>query len=322
MTHDETYMARALQLARLGEGFATPNPMVGAVIVADDRIIGEGFHRRCGGPHAEINAINSIKAGDIRLLPESTVYVTLEPCSHYGKTPPCAAKLIEKNVKRVVIGMKDPFPKVNGGGIKMLGEAGIETVCGVLEEQCRNLNRRFILAHAQRRPFIQLKWAQTADGFIGIQGSRLQISTPTSLVWMHRERAKADAIMVGTDTMIIDSPSLTCRLYPGSEKTRVTFDIHGRLTDMPDGWLIIKDTKSLKQTIEDLYSRHGITSLMVEGGSALLNSFIEEDLYDEIRVEYSPDCIHNGIPAPNLHATLREVENSSCGLNRIVLFRR
>ncbi|MDE6339807.1 MAG: bifunctional diaminohydroxyphosphoribosylaminopyrimidine deaminase/5-amino-6-(5-phosphoribosylamino)uracil reductase RibD, partial [Muribaculaceae bacterium] len=214
------YMRRALELARNGAGFVSPNPMVGAVIVAPDgRIIGEGWHARYGGPHAEVNAVAAVRPEDEPLLPQSTIYVTLEPCSHYGKTPPCSKLLIEKKLKRVVIGMKDPFKEVQGRGIKMLRDAGIEVVENVLEDECRALNRRFITAHERKRPYVQLKWAESADGFIAAVSPEgkpvpVKFSTPETLVEMHRERALADAIMVGTNTLLADDPSLTSRLWP------------------------------------------------------------------------------------------------------------
>lgn len=320
MTTDEKYMARAIQLARLGQGFTTPNPMVGAVIVAQGHIIGEGFHRIYGGPHAEVNAINAVKPENRRLLGESTVYVTLEPCSHYGKTPPCANLLTEKGVKRVVIGMKDPFPKVNGGGIQILTEAGIQVCTGILEKECKNLNLRFITAHTLKRPYIQLKWAQTADGFIGKQETRLTISTPLSRVWMHKERADADAILIGTNTMEKEHPALNCRFFPGSEKIRITFDISNRLTGNTDGWIVIKENIGLKKLMNDLYVQKGVTSVMVEGGKKILNAFIKERLFDEIRTEQSPMYAGDGITAPEMPGNISEIERIRCGENIIKRF--
>ena len=228
MNH-EYYMRRAIELARKGAGFVSPNPMVGAVIVAPGgRIIGEGWHRRYGGPHAEVNAVASVKAEDDMLLPESTIYVSLEPCSHYGKTPPCSKLLIEKRFRRVVIGMRDPFKEVSGRGIVMLREAGIEVIENVLEKECRHLNRRFITAHTLHRPYIQLKWAQSADGYIAAinaqgEGIPVKLSDPLTSVEMHRERAMADAILAGTNTIISDNPSLTTRLWPGKSPRPVIF---------------------------------------------------------------------------------------------------
>ena len=206
---DEKYMRRALQLARLGAGHTSPNPMVGAVIVGPDgTIIGEGWHRKCGEGHAEVNAVASV--ANASLLKDSTIYVTLEPCSHYGKTPPCARLIIERGIPRVVVGTLDPFPEVSGRGVKMLREAGVEVVVGVLEKECRELNSRFMTAHTTGRPWIQLKWAQTADGFIALPPDAgenpLHMSTPVTMCLMHRQRSLCDAIVVGAATARIDNP--------------------------------------------------------------------------------------------------------------------
>ena len=211
-------MRRALQLARLGAGHTSPNPMVGAVIVAPDgNIIGEGWHHKCGEAHAEVNAVAIVS--DFNRLKDSTLYVTLEPCSHYGKTPPCANLIIERGIPRVVVGCLDPFVKVAGRGVKMLQDAGIEVVVGVLEHDCRELNHRFMTAHTTGRPWVQLKWAQTADGFIALPPDAgenpLHISTPVTMELMHQQRALCDAIVVGARTANIDDPSLTTRYWPG-----------------------------------------------------------------------------------------------------------
>ena len=211
MIHELKYMHRCIQLAKCGEAGAPPNPMVGAVVVCDGRIIGEGYHRRCGGPHAEVNAINSVK--DRRLLSRSTIYVSLEPCAHYGKTPPCADLIIKSGIPRVVIGCADPFAKVNGLGIKKLRDAGCDVKVGVLESECLELNRRFFTFHKKRRPWITLKWAQSKDGFIGAcdTTNRVQFSNAFTQTIVHRLRAKSSAILVGTRTAILDNPSLTTR---------------------------------------------------------------------------------------------------------------
>lgn len=301
-------MERALQLARNGAGFVSPNPMVGAVIVSPEgKIIGEGWHAVYGGPHAEVNAVNSVGPDDERLLPQSTIYVTLEPCSHYGKTPPCSKLLIEKRFKRVVIGMKDPFKEVQGRGINMLREAGIEVEVGVLEKECRELNRRFITAHEKKRPYIQLKWARSADGFIAAldcdaNGVRTPLSSPEKLVEMHRERALADAILVGTNTLLIDNPSLTCRLWPCRRDPRpVIFKsdrLHPGLKIMERNPIMLDPALPLADNMHLLYKDYGITSLMVEGGAKILRSFIDAGLYDEMRIETAPLTLGSGIPAP------------------------
>lgn len=301
-------MERALQLARNGTGFVSPNPMVGAVIVSPEgKIIGEGWHALYGGPHAEVNAVNSVSPDDEHLLPQSTIYVTLEPCSHYGKTPPCSKLLIEKRFKRVVIGMKDPFKEVQGRGINMLREAGIEVEVGVLEKECRELNRRFITAHEKKRPYIQLKWARSADGFIagldcGSNGVRTPLSSPEKLVEMHRERVLADAILVGTNTLLIDNPSLTCRLWPCRRDPRpVIFKsdrLHPDLKIMERDPIMLDPALPLADNMHLLYIDYGITSLMVEGGAKILRSFIDAGLYDEKRIETAAIILGTGIPAP------------------------
>lgn len=307
---DEKYMRRALQLAKGGEGRVAPNPMVGAVVGADGRIIGEGFHRTYGGPHAEVNAIASVKEEDRHLLKESTIYVTLEPCSHYGKTPPCSKLIIETGIPRVVIGAPDPNPLVAGRGVKMMREAGIEVTENVLKEECFEINKRFMTAHTTVRPWIQLKWAQSADGFIAAydQDGNLKpvkISSSLSSVWMHRERANVEAIMVGSNTRKIDNPRLDVRFW-GGKNPKVIDCRH----DM-----------DCLQFVEML-RKEGITSLMVEGGAKLLQSFIKDGLYDEIRVEESPKLIGEGVKSPRLPEDVYPVGREICRDNVITLYRR
>lgn len=306
-------MRRAIQLARLGEGFTSPNPMVGAVVVAPDgRIIGEGFHRRWGGPHAEVNALASVQNRHIPLLGQSTLYVTLEPCSHYGKTPPCSRLIIERGLKRVVVGAGDPFPKVAGRGITMMRDAGIEVIEGVLEDECTALNRRFMTAHTSGRPFIQLKWAMTAGGdmaAIDTEGhcSPISVSTPLTSVMMHRERARTDAVLVGTRTVLADNPSLTCRLWPGSDPRPVTFAgtaLPGDARIMQREPILLDPARPLGESVRELYAAHSVTSLMVEGGAETLTRFLEAGLWDEIRVETAApsrrDLPETGLPAPHI----------------------
>lgn len=292
---DEFYMARALRLARLGAGHVSPNPMVGAVVVAPDgRVIGEGWHRRFGGPHAEVNAINSITGADRHLLAQSTIYVTLEPCSHYGKTPPCALLIKESGLKRVVVGTGDPNPKVAGRGISILREAGIEVAEDCLRDQCRALNVRFFTAHTLHRPWILLKWAETADGkMAATDGKPIKISSPVTSALMHRERSMCDAIMVGTNTLISDNPSLDTRLWPGHSPRPVIFE-SPRLADarirqsmkvFTRNPIVLDPNRPLSDNMAYLFREHGITSLMVEGGRTLINSFMADGLYDRIRVE-------------------------------------
>ncbi len=313
---DERYMRRALQLARQGGGHASPNPMVGAVVVHRGKIIGEGFHRCCGQGHAEVNAIASVR--DHTLLSESTIYVTLEPCSHYGKTPPCAKLLIEKNIKRVVVGTLDPFEKVSGRGVQMLREAGVEVEVGILEQQCRDLNRRFFTAHTTGMPWVMLKWAQSSDGFLADENGAVQFSTPLTRALMHRERSMVDAIVVGANTVKIDNPSLTTRHWSGNSPLRVVLD---KNLSMPSDCKLIADggktliynaikneTKGSLEwvklnTIEpqswlrDLY-RRGITSVMVEGGANVLQQMLDANAWNELRIEISPATLRKGIKAP------------------------
>lgn len=324
MIQDEQYMQRCIALARKGAPHAAPNPTVGAVIVCDDRIIGEGYHRRCGGPHAEINAINSVR--DKSLLARSTVYVTLEPCSHYGKTPPCADKLINIGVKRVVIGCVDPFARVHGNGIRKLLDAGIEVTVGVCEKECLELISHFRTFHEKKRPYIVLKWAQSADGYIDTMrkgGHPVVISNPFTQMLVHRMRSRCNAIMVGTNTAMLDNPSLTTRLWYGDSPLRVVIDRHNILPKdlhLFDGTVptivftseenvtpvqgveyitLSREEDNLSEILGHLHSRN-IQTLLVEGGCRLLQSFIDDGLWDEARVETAPQPLGNGIQAPKL----------------------
>ena len=221
---EEKYMQRCIELAGNGLCNVSPNPMVGAVIVCDERIIGEGYHIRCGEAHAEVNAIRSVK--DESLLERSTIYVSLEPCSHYGKTPPCADLIIEKKIPRIVIGCQDPFSKVAGRGIQKLRDAGREVIVGVLEAECRQLIRKFITFHTFHRPYITLKWAESQDGFIDLNrtaGNPVKLSTPLTSMIVHKKRSESDAIMVGTRTALLDNPSLTVRNWYGKNPIRIHF---------------------------------------------------------------------------------------------------
>ena len=229
---DEFYMQRCLQLARCGAGSTSPNPMVGAVIVCDGRIIGEGYHIRAGEPHAEVNAVNSVAEADRHLLSRSTMYVSLEPCSHYGKTPPCCDMIIARGIARVVIGTADPNPQVDGAGIERMRSAGIDVTVGVLEEECLRLNRAFFTSQIYKRPYVTLKWAQSADGFIDLLregGQAVKISSPVSQVAVHRLRAQNVAILVGRHTALLDDPSLNIRHWAGRSPLRLVIDKNGTL---------------------------------------------------------------------------------------------
>lgn len=326
MTVHENYMRRAMQLALCGEGFTSPNPMVGAVVVADGRIIGEGFHRRFGGPHAEVNAIASVREADRHLLRDSTIYVTLEPCSHYGKTPPCAKLIIDSRIPRVVTGAPDPNPKVSGRGIRMLREAGCDVTEGVLAEECVALNRRFITAQTLRRPYIQLKWAQSRNGFMSafdsdIKPVAFRFSNRLTSLWTHRERSLADAIMAGPNTIAIDNPRLDVRLYPGRNPVKVSFAdsrISPESNFMNGDHILLNPELPLAENMGILFSEHGISSLMVEGGPTLLQSFIDEALYDEIRIETSPLSPGSGLRSPHIDLSLLTLaEQTFCRGNRI-----
>ncbi|MBO7136985.1 MAG: bifunctional diaminohydroxyphosphoribosylaminopyrimidine deaminase/5-amino-6-(5-phosphoribosylamino)uracil reductase RibD [Bacteroidaceae bacterium] len=306
MNHEFKYMRRCIQLARCGEAGAAPNPMVGAVVVCDGRIIGEGYHRRCGGPHAEVNAIGSVR--EKHLLSRSTIYVSLEPCAHFGKTPPCTDLIISSGIPRVVVGCADLYAKVNGLGIKKLQDAGCEVVVGVLEQECRDLNRRFFTFHQQHRPWITLKWAQSKDGFIdrlrkeGEEPTRFSNALTQMLV--HRLRARHQAILVGTRTALLDNPTLTTRYWSGPNPLRLTIDRRGILPPtlhLLDGSTptIVYTHESLREILTDLYGR-GIQSLLVEGGAQLLQSFIDEGLWDEARIETAPLRLGQGVAAPHL----------------------
>jgi diaminohydroxyphosphoribosylaminopyrimidine deaminase/5-amino-6-(5-phosphoribosylamino)uracil reductase len=267
--------------------------MVGAVIVHNGRIIGEGYHQRCGEAHAEVNAIANVRRPE--LLRESTLYVSLEPCAHYGKTPPCANLIVEKRIPRVIIGCRDPFAKVDGRGIAILREAGVEVVVGVLEQECLWLNRRFITFHTQKRPYITLKWAQSKDGFIDrIRNSHeelpVKFSTPLTSALVHKLRSENDAILVGRRTWELDKPSLTVRHWYGRNPRPIV--LSKKNDDYPT------DLNSLMKKLHE----DGVQTLLVEGGSRTLQSFIDAGLWDEARVETSPLVLIDGVKAPTLNA--------------------
>ena len=304
MTDDEKYMRRCLQLASCGRQNARPNPMVGAVIVAHGRIIGEGYHVRCGEGHAEVNAFASVRAGDEHLLPEATIYVSLEPCSHFGKTPPCADLIIRKGVRRVVVGCLDDFAEVQGRGIKRLQQAGIEVMVGVLEAECRELNRRFLTFHRQQRPYIILKWCQTANGFIDNQHQPVLLSSPFTQMLSHKLRAEEDAILVGRVTNERDRPQLNVRHWQGPDPKRLIVDHQHPLN------------------LESLHAHH-VQSLIVEGGSRTLQSFIDDDLWDEIRVETAlAITVNDGTRAPQLPSGISIRSVHTYGNNQIVRYYR
>ena len=304
MQDDEKYMRRCLQLARNGQQNAKPNPMVGAVIVVNQTIIGEGYHVRCGQGHAEVNAFASVSAKDEKLLSEATMYVSLEPCSHYGKTPPCADLIIKKGVKRVVVGCIDEFAEVQGRGIKKLQDAGIEVTVGVLEDACKALNRRFFTYHRLQRPYIILKWAQTANGFIDDHGQALAISTPFTQMLSHKLRAEEDAILVGRVTDDREHPQLTVRQWAGPNPKRLVIDRQHPLN------------------LEVLHAHH-IQSLIVEGGRKTLDSFLAQGLWDEIRVETNHMLtVTGGTRAPQMPTDVVLRETNTYETNSVSVFLR
>ena len=291
---DIIYMRRCLQIAANGLQNARPNPMVGAVIVCDDRIIGEGYHVRCGEGHAEVNAFASVRPEDEHLLPQSTIYVSLEPCSHYGKTPPCADLIVSKGVRRVVVGCVDPFAEVSGRGINKLRNAGIEVTIGMLEDECLRLNRRFITSNVKHRPYITLKWAQSMDGFIDKDFKPFTFSTPFTQMLSHKLRAENDAILVGHTTALRDKPSLTVRSWWGNNPMRLVLD--SKNPCFPE---IDPGRAMLPQLMQCLYERK-VQSLIVEGGAYTHRQFIEAGLCDEIRVETAPVTVSRGTVSPSV----------------------
>ena len=332
ITINEKYMQRCIQIARNGAGYTAPNPMVGAVLVdKDGLIIGEGFHRCCGGPHAEVNAITAVK--DESLLKNATLYVSLEPCSHYGKTPPCAEFIIHKQIPRVVVGCLDPFPEVAGRGVRMLRNAGVEVVTGILEKEARELNLAFMTMQEKHRPYVILKWAQSADGYIDILRENNEIppvvlSSSRTRRMIHRLRAESAAILVGTHTALLDNPSLTVRSWDGKNPVRVVIDrtlkipAHHHLFDDSAPTLVLTEKKQpnkignnieyiqtnfsslIPQIMEILYTKK-LNSLIVEGGTHTLEQFLASPYWDEARIETSPVFLGSGIKAPELRKSYR-----------------
>ncbi|MBN4052268.1 MAG: riboflavin biosynthesis protein RibD [Bacteroidetes bacterium] len=332
MSDHEKYMQRCIDLARKGLGNTYPNPMVGSVIVHNDEIIGEGYHQKSGESHAEINAINSVK--DKSLLTESTLYVNLEPCCHHGKTPPCSDHLIEKNIKNVVIGCKDLSSKVNGKGIEILKNSNCKVIENILEEPCKELNKRFFTYNQKKRPYVILKWAQTKDGFFAPKDNQqLWITNEKTKQMVHKWRAEEQAIMVGFNTAKIDNPKLDVRVVEGENPVRITVD---KNLDLPAELHLFNDKgqtivfNSIKneianninyvtidfqanfpnQILNNLYTLE-IQSLIIEGGAKTLNSFIEHELWDEARIFIGQKEITEGIKAPKLDLDPTSKENIS-----------
>jgi diaminohydroxyphosphoribosylaminopyrimidine deaminase/5-amino-6-(5-phosphoribosylamino)uracil reductase len=342
MTIDTAYMYRCLELAVKGSGYVAPNPLVGAVLVHNNRIIGEGWHQQYGAAHAEVNCLANVAEPDRNLIPESTMYVSLEPCAHFGKTPPCANRIVAEGIKKVVVGMRDPFTKVDGKGIAILQDAGVEVVTGVLEEECRWQNRRFLTFHEKKRPYLHLKWAQTADGFMSAgNNERLKISSPTTDRLVHKWRSEEAAIMVGTQTALMDNPQLTNRLWSGHQPVRIVIDREGRLPDTlhvfsDKGETIVLNEKLERQdgsvrwvkvpglstenpeAITDVLCSLQVQSVLIEGGPVLLNSFLQKGLWDEAHVLTNTGLsTREGLKAPVIHGGIA-FEDYCIGMDKIV----
>lgn len=318
---DEVYMRRCLQLAKNGRQNAKPNPMVGAVIVSENgRIIGEGYHVRCGEGHAEVNAFASVKPEDEHLLPGATIYVSLEPCSHYGKTPPCADLVVRKGVRRCVCGCVDPFAKVQGRGIQKIREAGIDVTVGVLEKECLELNKRFITYNTHQRPYVILKWAQTANGFLDNEGKGMAISSSFTKMLSHKLRAENDAILVGRITDERDHSLLNVRDWSGKNPMRLVIDRHHPCFEGLD---FSKGSENvLRQIMQYLYNNK-VQSLIVEGGAITHQSFLDADLWDEIRVETATgQFVAGGTKAPQLPQNVRPISHEEYDGNIIDTYER
>jgi diaminohydroxyphosphoribosylaminopyrimidine deaminase/5-amino-6-(5-phosphoribosylamino)uracil reductase len=313
-----------MELAKLGAGFVAPNPMVGAVLVHEQEIIGEGFHRQYGGPHAEVNCINSVRKEDKDKISSSVLYVSLEPCSHFGKTPPCTDLVIANQIPEVVIGCRDPFKEVDGKGIEKLKATGIKVIVGILEKECQQLNKRFFTFHKKHRPYVILKWAETADGKIAGDGTnRLLISNEQTNRLVHKWRSEEASILVGTKTALFDDPELTTRNWMGPSPIRLVVDMHLKLPStlkIFNGkqrtiifnavkheeqtnliyYQVTEDVNLVHQIVNALYQMK-VQSVLVEGGARLLQSFIDEEMWDEIRIIKNEKLrINNGLAAPEL----------------------
>ena len=322
-TH-ETYMQRCLDLAKKGFGNVAPNPMVGSVLVYQGEIIGEGFHEQYGMPHAEVNCINSVTPENRHLINKSTLYVSLEPCNHFGKTPPCTDLISTNKIPEVVIACKDSFEKVNGAGIKKLSENGIKIITGILQNQAVELNKRFFIFHQQKRPYIILKWAQSSDGFIAMaDGQPLKISNDLTNKLVHRWRSEESAIIVGTRTVVNDNPALTNRLWSGNNPVRIIIDkklkidasyhildnstptiIFNEIKNVQEGrneYIMLENETPFHHQLFKVLCQKGLQSLIVEGGTVLLESFLSANLWDELRVITNTKLkLNQGIKAPEI----------------------
>lgn len=322
MEIQKKYMARCLQLAELGQGYARPNPLVGAVLVYNNIIIGEGFHEFFGGPHAEVNCIKNVPESHIKFIPYSTLYVSLEPCSHFGKTPPCTDLIIANKIKNVVIGTRDTFSEVNGRGVEKLVAAGISVTENVLESECKILNRRFFTFHNFKRPYILLKWAQSSDLKIALNNStNLKISDPLTDILVHKWRSYEHTILVGTKTAILDNPELNNRMWYGANPIRMVLDrnlkipLNSKIYNLSSPTIIINEIKEethnhitfkklsgnfIKELLSYCYAKN-IQSILVEGGAKTLQEFIDCNLWDEARIITNKSMhVGDGINSPTL----------------------
>ena len=320
---EEKYIKRCIELAKNGLGTTYPNPLVGSVIVYNDEIIGEGWHRKSGETHAEVNAINSVK--DKSLLSKSTIYVSLEPCSHFGKTPPCCDLIIANKIQNVVIGTIDPFAKVAGSGIKKLIEAGKKVTVGILDDECNELNKRFFTFHTKNRPYIILKWAESRDGFIAPISKEKQepvwITNLFSRQLVHKWRSEEQAILVGTQTVLDDNPKLDTRNWSGNNPTRIILDRTGKISeeyhvkDQKIKTIVITEKENLQSTENlihencifdirlvfsmcEILFKHNIQSVIIEGGRQTIQTFIDANIWDEARIFKGQKSLEKGIEAP------------------------
>lgn len=335
-------MRRCLQLAALGQAHAAPNPMVGAVLVHKGRIIGEGYHARYGEAHAEVRCVASVPEASRGDISSATLYVSLEPCAHYGKTPPCTELIISERIPRVVVGCQDPFAAVSGRGIARLRQAGVEVITGVLEEACRELNRRFFTFHLKKRPYLILKWVRSPDGFIGLPALKsVRISSAVTDRLVHRWRSEESGILIGSHTAEYDDPLLTNRLWSGSDPVRIVLDRSGKLPDhlrlfqgpVPTmvftrdvqrrrgqtEWLSVFPSQRFLEEVMGILHERKILSVMVEGGARILNAFIEAGLWDEARVITGHRYLKEGLASPVLTGSVAVAERQVGG-DRISYF--
>lgn len=332
MSIHERYIKRCITLGLNGLGTTRPNPMVGAVIVHENNIIGEGYTSPYGGPHAEVNAINSVT--EKSKLKESTLYVTLEPCSHHGKTPPCSDFIIKHQIPKVVIGCVDPNPEVSGKGLKKLTEAGCQVVTGILEGECREHHKRFLTFQEKKRPYIILKWAETEDGFIAPEQKDINrpiwITNAHSQQLVHQWRSEEQAILVGTETVIQDNPRLDVRHWNGLNPTRIVLDLKNRLDESYSVFDNIAET--IRLTVNNINSgeplaseicnflyRSNINSIIVEGGQRTLQTFINEGLWDEARIFVGNKKFERGVSAPKIEGRIIDEQNISGDQSKILI---